>query len=110
VMAELPGLSGLVSGADGRLDRVGKAIRSAVRKSDMVARYEDDRLIIAMPQVDPAALEVITEKIRAKVVESEGELGDRMVLSSTASLMGSQPVETMMSLIEGAGESLTRNA
>lgn len=68
------------------LQRVGRALRIAVRSVDLPARYGGEEFAVILPQIDAAAMATIAERIRANVESIPAPPGAQIV---TVSIGGS---------------------
>jgi diguanylate cyclase (GGDEF)-like protein len=68
----------------GMLREVGKAIASAVRRTDIVARFGGDEFLVLADQVTGETALLLAERIRASVESIEMEFNDRIIRTTTS--------------------------
>jgi diguanylate cyclase (GGDEF)-like protein len=89
-LLDLDGLARLnetvgTEGGDAVLRGAAAAVRTQLRRSDVVGRLRDDELLVVLPETDPAGARVISERLRLAVASLQ-VLHAGLTLQVTASL------------------------
>ena len=86
------------------LIRIGRIIKSDIRKSDILARFGGEEFVILLPNTDLKKALKISERLRKKVMEDK-EL-KKLGVTISAGISHFEPGDTAMSFFEKADHAL----
>lgn len=97
--------------ADFALAMVGQIISASVRPTDMVARHDSDRFVVALPETDIDAAEMVAARIRDVVAQTDVEIPGACRLPALKVITGQVQMKSFVAarkLVDEALETLNR--
>jgi diguanylate cyclase (GGDEF)-like protein len=92
------------------LARVARAIRQAMRRSDVVARFGGEEFLVFLPELRPKSLAEMAEKVRAAIVGIAGEVDGVTVSVGAAATRLEDDVEAALQRLIARADASLREA